>query len=95
MFRCLAATPGDDFDGAYRLGNVLGRGGYSIVWQCYDSKTGQPYAVKHIPANASNLAWMMGVREISVLKELNHRHITHVRAPTLRSSAAWCAEGDL
>jgi len=78
----------DQVFGAYRLGNVLGRGGMGEVYDAHHVDTGEPAAVKLLVArelgNPRSLARF--VREVRAVSGLRSRHVVRVLASS--------AEGD-
>ena len=75
------SKPADDYDektfkGKYKLGKVLGKGGYSIVYECTNKQTKVRYAVKQIVRANLKEEDEIGLRqEIEILRELKHPHI--------------------
>lgn len=72
--------PGDVLSDRYRIVGLLGRGGMGEVYRADDLKLKQPVALKFLPqsltANAAALARFY--REVSVARQISHRHICRV-----------------
>ncbi|MFI6443076.1 protein kinase [Kitasatospora sp. NPDC050543] len=68
---------GDMLDGRYRLDRELGRGGFGVVWQAFDTKVGRPVAVKVISEEkaADEREVRRFVSEARTVGGLNNRHI--------------------
>ena len=59
----------------YTLGEVIGQGSYSVVYRGVDLRTSQNVAIKKIHNFEDNGVPKTTIREISVLKELQHDNI--------------------
>jgi len=64
-----------DFLEKYKLGRELGKGGFSIVYQCTSNANGEDYAVKVIDKEALKDDIKLLQREVSIMKKVNHPNI--------------------
>lgn len=59
----------------YILGNLIGSGTYGEVYEAFDAETKERVALKRIRLNEKEGMPGTALREISILKKLNHRNI--------------------
>jgi len=64
-----------DVNDFYELGEVIGEGGYSVVYRAKRKKDGAVYAVKKITKIEEGLFVDLLLREIYIMKKLNHPNV--------------------
>ncbi|KAJ5078339.1 cyclin-dependent kinase 10 [Anaeramoeba ignava] len=65
----------------YKLNGIIGEGSYGVVYQAYHTETSKYAAIKEYkkPKRGSDVGIMLStIREIKLLKELNHEHIVKI-----------------
>lgn len=67
-------SPGDVFNGRYRLSNLVGTGGFAEVWKAFDTFTSQELAIK-IYANLDDDGRKQLTAEYSRVQALSHPNI--------------------
>ena len=72
--------PGDVLADRYRIVGLLGRGGMGEVYRADDLKLKQPVALKFLPEalTANGAALARFYREVSVSRQISHRHVCRV-----------------
>lgn len=84
------ASVDDLFDGRYRLGRVLGRGGYARVYEAVDTSLGRTVALKVIDGEGADPADAARVRsEIRLLASLSHPSLVTLYDARLASTPAY------
>lgn len=68
----------DSFEGRFRLGRVLGEGGFSVVWEAIDETTGDRVAVKILSDDDAGAA-RRAIREARGLAAMDHPHLLKAR----------------
>lgn len=82
----------DLFDGRYRLGRVLGEGGYARVYEAVDTSLGRTVALKVITGDGADPADAARVRsEIRLLASLSHRSLVTLYDARLSSPPTYLA----
>ncbi|MGW2251299.1 serine/threonine-protein kinase [Kitasatospora sp. NPDC001660] len=66
---------GDVLDGRYRLLRELGRGGFGVVWEAYDSRVGRPVAVKTVAHRGNQDGVRRFLREAGATGAFMHPNI--------------------
>ncbi|MFS0793324.1 serine/threonine-protein kinase [Microbacterium sp. 1P10AE] len=80
------------FDGRYRLGRVLGEGGYARVYEAVDTSLGRTVALKVITGDGADPADAARVRsEIRLLASLSHPSLVTLYDARLASSPTYLA----
>jgi len=80
----------DLFDGRYRLGRVLGRGGYARVYEAVDTSLGRTVALKVIDGEGADPSDAARVRsEIRLLASLSHPSLVTLYDARLAESPAY------
>lgn len=80
------------FDGRYRLGRVLGRGGYACVYEAVDTALERTLAVKVIDGDGADPADVARVRsEIRLLASLSHPSLVTLYDARLEATPAYLA----
>lgn len=80
------------FDGRYRLGRVLGEGGYARVYEAVDTSLGRTVALKMITGDGADPADAARVRsEIRLLASLSHPSLVTLYDARLASSPTYLA----
>lgn len=64
----------------YILGSIIGSGTYGEVYEAFDTETKERVALKRIRLNEKEGMPGTALREISILKKLNHRNIMNLVA---------------
>lgn len=84
-------APVDDlFDGRYRLGRVLGRGGYARVYEAVDTSLGRTVALKVVDGEGADPEDAARVRsEIRLLASLSHPSLVTLYDARLASTPAY------
>ena len=76
----IALTPGEVFDGRYRIANLIGRGGMGDVYRADDLRIGQPVALKFLsyrsPVHARRIARFF--REVRLARQITHPNVCRV-----------------
>ena len=84
------ASVDDLFDGRYRLGRMLGRGGYARVYEAVDTSLGRTVALKVIDGEGADPADAARVRsEIRLLASLSHPSLVTLYDARLASAPAY------
>ncbi|WP_058622557.1 serine/threonine-protein kinase [Microbacterium testaceum] len=84
------ASVDDLFDGRYRLGRLLGRGGYARVYEAMDTSLGRTVALKVIDGEGADPADAARVRsEIRLLASLSHPSLVTLYDARLASTPAY------
>jgi len=84
------ASVDDLFDGRYRLGRTLGRGGYARVYEAVDTSLGRTVALKVIDGEGADPADAARVRsEIRLLASLSHPSLVTLYDARLASAPAY------
>ncbi|MFF0911338.1 serine/threonine-protein kinase [Microbacterium enclense] len=89
-----AFRPGVDdlFDGRYRLGRLLGRGGYASVYEAVDTSLGRTLALKVISGESADPSDVARVRsEIRLLASLSHPSLVTLYDARLDAEPAYLA----
>ena len=85
-------STGDLFDGRYRLGRVLGEGGYARVYEAVDTALGRTVALKVITGDGADPADAARVRsEIRLLASLSHPSLVTLYDARLASTPTYLA----
>lgn len=64
----------------YILGSLIGSGTYGEVYEAFDTETREKVALKRIKLNEKEGMPGTALREISILKKLNHRNVMNLMA---------------
>lgn len=84
------ASLDDLFDGRYRLGRVLGQGGYARVYEAVDTSLGRTVALKVIEGEGADPADAARVRsEIRLLASLSHPSLVTLYDARLAATPAY------
>jgi serine/threonine protein kinase len=84
------ASAEDLFDGRYRLGRVLGQGGYARVYEAVDTSLGRTVALKVIEGEGADPSDAARVRsEIRLLASLSHPSLVTLYDARLASTPAY------
>ncbi|WZH37081.1 MAG: serine/threonine-protein kinase [Microbacterium enclense] len=84
------ASAEDLFDGRYRLGRVLGQGGYARVYEAVDTSLGRTVALKVIDGDGADPADAARVRsEIRLLASLSHPSLVTLYDARLAANPAY------
>ena len=67
-----------EIDGKYKQLEKLGKGTYATVYTGINKKTGQLVALKEIKLDPEEGTPSTAIREISLMKELNHENIVRL-----------------
>lgn len=70
-------TIGSVIDGKYKILNVIGRGGMSVVYLAMNERVNKQWAVKEIRKEGVRDLWMEQ-KEIEMMKKLKHPHLPSV-----------------
>lgn len=86
-------SSGDDlFDARYRLGRLLGRGGYARVYEAVDTALGRTLAIKVIDGDGADPSDVARVRsEIRLLASLSHPSLVTLYDARLDATPAYLA----
>jgi len=78
-FEPVLSTSRDNFDSSYERLSEIGRGGFSVVYQCKNKFTGEMYAVKVIDLRPLRLREKFNPmrlrREVDIMRRLRHPNI--------------------
>lgn len=87
------ASTSEEFVGPYSLGRCLGKGGFGAVYEGTHQDTGQRVAIKllHGTKQLEPEVQNRFVREIALLKKLDHENIVHVFDAGLHEDSIYCA----
>ena len=82
-----------DMVGPYVLGRCLGRGGFGAVFAAHHQDTQQPAAIKilHGTKELQPEVQRRFVREVALLKKLDHKNIVRVYEAGLHEGSIYCA----
>ncbi|SDO55537.1 Protein kinase domain-containing protein [Microbacterium sp. ru370.1] len=85
-------SSGDLFDGRYRLGRLLGRGGRARVYEAVDTALGRTLAIKVIDGDGADPSDVARVRsEIRLLASLSHPSLVTLYDARLDATPAYLA----
>ncbi len=82
-----------EFVGPYVLGRCLGKGGFGAVYEATHQETGQRVAIKLLHGTKELEPEIQNrfVREVALLKKLDHENIVHVFEAGLHDGSIYCA----